>query len=606
MTCAGISSALPAISLMTPRGCLMQRVRAATDGTGLAETRVRFLTEESVQNHKVRDPILASWKRSRHSRVAADRVEIPYIADPDLESPLARSAAPVLSSLHEYLGGQPISIILTDSSGLVVSRLCGDSGIERHLDRVLLAPGFSYAESYVGTNGIGTALEDGGPAHVFGHEHYAENLEDLACAGVPIQHPVTGKVVGAVDLTCWRSDAGPLLIALAKITAAQIRQSLLMEATIHEVELLQEYLRVCRRSAGIVLALDTNVGLMNDFARTMLCPADQAALLLQAGEALKAGRRTEVLVLPSATTVKVYVRPVEGSASAGVVHAKIVEQASSRPAVLGSTIRMLLPGLVGTGPVWRHACDEVEAAYAAGDWLAVTGEPGVGKLAVLRAVLQRRNPAGRFTALEATSRDIRRALLEDPPGAVVLRHLERLGTAGTRALSATLQEAALRPGMWVALTGLPTDEILLRLFPTTADIPPLRHHIEDLQLLVPFFLSRLGFGGKLTCSPEAMQTLMRAQWPGNVEQVLHTLRCVVEHRRSGVIQPQDLPSDIGSVSRRRLSPLESLERDAIAQSLANSHGNKAVAASALGMSRATIYRKIHQFGIVPPTTEAGP
>ena len=75
----------------------------------------------------------------------------------------------------------------------------------------MLAPGFSYAEEFVGTNGIGTALEGGRPMHVFGHEHYAENLEDLACAGVPIHHPISGKTVGAVDLTCWRKDADPLL-----------------------------------------------------------------------------------------------------------------------------------------------------------------------------------------------------------------------------------------------------------------------------------------------------------------------------------------------------------------------------------------------------------
>ena len=112
----------------------------------------------------------------------------------------------------------------------MLSRLTGDGELERHLDRVLLAPGFSYAEEFVGTNGIGTALEVGGPTHVFGHEHYAENLEDLACAGVPIHHPITGRLVGAVDLTCWRKDAGPLLLTLAKTTAEQIRQALLADA----------------------------------------------------------------------------------------------------------------------------------------------------------------------------------------------------------------------------------------------------------------------------------------------------------------------------------------------------------------------------------------
>ena len=110
-----------------------------------------------------------------------------------------------------------------------------------------LAPGFSYAEEFVGTNGIGTALEVGGPAYVFGHEHYAEDLEGLACAGVPIRDPIAGRTVGAVDLTCWRKDAGPLLLTLAKNTAEQIRQALLAGAGAQQLELLQEYLRPCRR-----------------------------------------------------------------------------------------------------------------------------------------------------------------------------------------------------------------------------------------------------------------------------------------------------------------------------------------------------------------------
>ena len=69
-------------------------------------------------------------------------------------------------------------MILCDADGVVLSRRTGDSGLEQYLDRVWLAPGFSYAEQFVGTNGIGTALEARGPAQVFGHEHYAERLED--------------------------------------------------------------------------------------------------------------------------------------------------------------------------------------------------------------------------------------------------------------------------------------------------------------------------------------------------------------------------------------------------------------------------------------------
>src|SRR5271170_6996521 len=206
----------------------------------LAEAREQFLAAEPVDPNAVRKPILASWWRSRQWHVAADHIELDYLRDPDLEGTLARTADPVLRHLHEQLDGQPISIILTDAAGVVLTRLTADHDLERHLDGVNLAPGFSYAEEQVGTNGIGTALEGGQPAHVFGHEHYAEHLEDLACAGVPIHHPISGKTVGAVDLTCWRKHADPLLIALVKTTADQITKALLTDASAQELELLQD------------------------------------------------------------------------------------------------------------------------------------------------------------------------------------------------------------------------------------------------------------------------------------------------------------------------------------------------------------------------------
>jgi sigma-54 dependent transcriptional regulator, acetoin dehydrogenase operon transcriptional activator AcoR len=591
-----------------------------TDSDGLADTRVRFLTAEPVEPGRVRQPILASWRRSRESNVAADRIKMPYIPDPNLDTQLSRSAEPVLRQLNEQLAGQPISIVLTDQAGLVLSRLTGDPNLARHLDVVQLAPGFSYAEEFVGTNGIGTALEGGQPMHVFGHEHYAEDLEDLACAGVPIQHPISGKTVGAVDLTCWRTDAGPLLMTLAKTTAGQIRQALLADAAAQEIELLQEYLRACRRAPGIVIALNNEVVMMNDYARTVLAPADQAALLQQATEALAGRRRTVVVDLPTGTRLRMYTRSLGAPLPAGgVIHAKVAQLSTPKRRDGGTVAKMLLPGLIGSGALWRRACDEVENAYRAGEWVALAGEPGVGKLAILRAVHQRRNPGERFTVLDAADAtdprwlaSARRALVDkngdEHAGSVVIRHPDRLDSVHLRSLTAALQEPINVDGkraVWVAVTldpGAQSRDLarLLRLFPSTVEVPPLRHHIEDVEQLAPFFLARLGYQGQLICSPEVLQMLMRSNWPGNIEQVFQTMRQVVRRRRTGMIRPQDLPPETRALSRRLLSPLESIERDAITQSLLDAHGNKAQAAKALGMSRATIYRKIHEFGILTP------
>src|ERR1700753_1298273 len=376
----------------------------------LAEARERFLAAEPVDAGAVRKPILASWWRSRQYEVAADHIKLDYLRDPDLESNLARTAEPVLRHLHEQLDGQPISIILTDAAGLVLSRLTADHDLERHLDGVKLAPGFSYSEERVGTNGIGTALEAGRPTHVFGHEHYAEHLEGLACAGVPIHHPITGKTVGVIDLTCWRKNADPLLVALVQNTADQLTSPLLTGSSGREFTLLEEYVRACRRTGGIVLAIGNDVTMMNDYARRILDPSDQAALIGQAAEVLT-GRHTGAVTaeLPTGLRARMYCRPVDGDAPYGdaLVHVKLLES-TPRPAASpgskpGAKTPMFLPGLVGTGVVWTRGCREAEAAYDAAEWLTLEGESGVGKMALARAVHQRRNPAGRLHVIDAVS-----------------------------------------------------------------------------------------------------------------------------------------------------------------------------------------------------------
>ena len=430
-----------------------------------------------------------------------------------------------------------------------------------------------------------------------------------------------------MDLTCWRKDADPLLVALVKTTADQITQALLTDSSAQELELLQEYLRACRRTNGIVLALNDDVVMMNEHARQVLDPGDQAVLLGQAGEALSAGRGGAVEVeLPTGITARMYCRPTPGAiatpggrrrATGGVVHVKLIEPSRRPAADAAHQARMYLPGLVGSGALWLRGCQQAQEVYESGDWLVLEGEPGVGKLALLRALHQRRSPAARFGVLDAAetaSGDwlarARRALI-DSEGDLVIRHIDRLTARQVRGLVSAMQEARAagkQDPPWVAVTlsrgASPAADLteLLRLFPRTVELPPLRHHIEDLPELVRFFLAKLSQHGRLACSPEAMQLLARSSWPGNTEQLWQVMRRIVQRRRVGSILPMDLPPECWTVSRRLLSPLEAMERDAIVQALLDSDGNKVKAAEALGMSRATIYRKIHEYGIVTPAS----
>jgi sigma-54 dependent transcriptional regulator, acetoin dehydrogenase operon transcriptional activator AcoR len=221
----------------------------------LAVARTAFLAEGAAPPDVVREPILASWTRSRLWHVPVDHLDVPFEADLDSETVLLRAARPVLAEAAEQFAAEPVSVILCDSSGVVLTRDTGDARLEKSLDKVWLAPGFSYAEQYVGTNGIGTALEGRGPAQVFGHEHYVEHLEDLACAGVPIRHPINGKILGVIDLTCWRRDAGMMMAAVAATLARRIEEMLLEQSGRRELALMHDYLTACRRGRGAVLAV---------------------------------------------------------------------------------------------------------------------------------------------------------------------------------------------------------------------------------------------------------------------------------------------------------------------------------------------------------------
>jgi transcriptional regulator of acetoin/glycerol metabolism len=297
------------------------------------------------------------------------------------------------------------------------------------------------------------------------------------------------------------------------------------------------------------------------------------------------------------------------------VQVKLIAPAGTLAAGTGSPRRTLMPGLAGSGPLWLRSCDQVDAAMAAGRWLALEGEPGAGKLALLRAVHRRRNPAGTFRVLDADDASGHDWLpapgnLPRAEESLVIRHPERLSAPRLRALRAALEQtlaAGTQKALWAAVTlsqGPVSGDLagLLQLFPGTVELPPLRHHIEDLHELVPFFLSKLSQHGPLACSPEAMQLLLRTSWPGNTEQLWQVLRRIVNHRRTGTIRLADLPPECLTVSRRLLGPLESMQRDAIVKSLLDYHGNKVKTAESLGMSRATVYRKIHQYGIITPAS----
>lgn len=579
----------------------------------LARARTSFLLDEPVAPGVVRAPMLASWMRSRLWDVSTERLVTPFDQDVELDTMLTRAADVVLSEMADQLVTEPVSLIVCDARGTVLRRRTLDSRLEQQLDRVLLAPGFSYAEQHVGTNGIGTALEVQAPARVFGHEHYMEHLEDLACVGVPVRHPLTGKLVGVVDLTCWREDAGMMMGPAVVAMAGKIEDLLLEQSGRRELALLHDYRLACRRNRGAVLAVGHDLLMLNDQAREMILPSDLMPLLAETRDALVCGVRQLVVDLPSGMTVRVLCKAtfVQRPAADGVLQVlPLARGGTVTPRV--PTLPQAVPTLVGSSPPWTRCCDAVDRHCANGEWLVLEGEPGTGKTTLAHAAHQRRHPAGHLRVLDADDygpqwvADVVEEV-QHGGGSLVLTHVDRLPAEAIPVLAEVLEphrESTHVDRAWVVLTvcsppheDAPDLAALLACFPTTVAVPPLRHHVEDVTELVPHLLSRATKGGRLSCSPAAMSALMRNAWPGNVEQLARVLQKVTAKRRTGVIDVRDLPPECLATRRWVLTPLEALECDAIVAALAEAGGSKSEAAHALGMSRATMYRKIRGYGI---------
>jgi sigma-54 dependent transcriptional regulator, acetoin dehydrogenase operon transcriptional activator AcoR len=586
------------------------------DGQLVSGARERFLESDPVDGSAVRGTILESWRRSKFWGVPVDELAPPYRPETETDSRLVHAARPVLDRLETALAGVPMSVILTDAHGCVLERRAGEPSLNKHLDMILLAPGFSYAEEFVGTNGIGTAIELRRPSRVFGSEHFSERLQLMSCAGTPIRNVLNGRLEGVIDLTSWRHNANSLMQALSQEAAAEIEELLVQQRSEREQALLREFLAVTHRTAKAVLALSDDIVMTNDAADRSFDRADHVILREKVADLSVTHDTASDVVLSQGQAVRLRCRPVSSpTGRAGAVVEITPGEVSPRHHGISRPPTEPLPGVAGQSAAWIEACKHVEAHCREQSWLLVVGESGVGKLALIEAAHRRWYPRRRLTVLECTDLAegveawAARLVPDDLEGTIVLRHLDQLSAEGLRQLDAVLQTLSAR-GPWIVGTVHSECDVerqlgkLLYHFAESTPLPPLRHRIEDVVPLVAMLLQRHASGRSVTVAPEATQNLLRGAWPGNVAELEQALRSALARRHTGQITLADLPESCHATSRRVLTEWECIERDAIIRALRESGGDKIKAAVRLGISRATIYRKIRTFGIIiDPETE---
>lgn len=177
----------------------------------------------------------------------------------------------------------------------------------------------------------------------------------------------------------------------------------------------------------------------------------------------------------------------------------------------------------------------------------------------------------------------------------------RVIAATNRDLEAAQKEGAFR------------KDLYFRLNVVTLNLPPLRERRSDVAPLVHYFLDRFAPGKNISISPAAMKTMFQHDWPGNVRELENCIERAVALGDQEMIDVSDLPPAVRHQQAQSVSvetailadeatgssntDLEELERETIQRVFEQVHGDKARARKMLGISRATLYRKLKRYNI---------
>jgi len=257
---------------------------------------------------------------------------------------------------------------------------------------------------------------------------------------------------------------------------------------------------------------------------------------------------------------------------------------------------------------WRTAYREVERAVRAGRVVAVLGEPGTGKNTLV--ALAHRAVARRERVLNArvpAAAEINGWLalwtpeLAKRDTCVIVSGVDSLPAWAAGELTDVFAEArrpvAPQPFVFTATDYRAIPDGLAGLVDTVVEVPPLRLRAQDVMPLAHHFARRERHRD-VTFTSAAARALTNYTWPGNAKQVRQVVRAAAV--RADVIDARHLDPDVFSTDGHSLSRLEALERDEIVRCLTDPDATVADAAEELGMSRATIYRRITRYGIRLP------
>jgi len=175
-------------------------------------------------------------------------------------------------------------------------------------------------------------------------------------------------------------------------------------------------------------------------------------------------------------------------------------------------------------------------------------------------------------------------------------------SVNVRVIAATNRdlEAAYRSGSF-------RKDLYFRLNVVSVHLPALRERRSDIPQLVHCFLDRYARGRNIQVTPTAMKSFLQYDWPGNVRELENCIARALALGEGNKIDIEDLPPAIRDTQQTTLivdegialstTALADLERITIQRVFEQARGDKVLAGKMLGISRATLYRKLKRYNI---------
>jgi transcriptional regulator of acetoin/glycerol metabolism len=207
----------------------------------------------------VRGVVADSWRRSHAAAVDAALQAVTPKPDrtgsPRRGAELRAAGSALLTRLTRELEGSRHLVAMSDAEGTLLA-VQGERSVVARPARQGFIAGARWDEASCGTNAVGTALATGAPVQIFSAEHFCEGWISYSCSAAPVRHPVTGALLGVIDVTGPADRINGHTYSLARLAAVEVQDELRRQLGGQDRELLARFLCSSAGRGHLVLTLD--------------------------------------------------------------------------------------------------------------------------------------------------------------------------------------------------------------------------------------------------------------------------------------------------------------------------------------------------------------